>query len=72
MSREKEARRKGKRKTERRPPLILVFGEDENDTQSIRALIEALRPDLVGKVQCRRQPLVLIKDARPEDVPERA
>ncbi|WNG26199.1 hypothetical protein F0U62_20845 [Cystobacter fuscus] len=64
MSRKKQARA--------RPPLVLVFGEDENDTRSIRELIEALRPDLAGKVQHRRQPLVLIKDARPEDVPERA
>lgn len=72
MSREKGAQRKGKHKTVRRAPLILVFGEDENDTKSIRELIEALRPDLAGKVQHRRQPLVLIKDAKPEDVPERA
>jgi hypothetical protein len=67
--------RKGKHpkgKADKGPPLVLVFGEDENDRKSIRELIEALRPDLVGKVQERRHPLVLIKNARPEDVPERA
>ena len=72
MSRKKDSRRNGKRKTGNRSPLILVFGEDENDRKSIRELIEALRPDLAGKVQLRREPLVLIKNARPEDVPERA
>lgn len=72
MSRGKGGRGGPKRQAGRRPPLVLVFGEDENDTKSIRELIEALQPGLVGKVQHRRQPLVLIKNARPEDVPDRA
>jgi hypothetical protein len=73
VSRKKDAGRgKGKGKAGKRPPLVLVFGEDENDTKSIRELIESLRADLAGKVQTRREPLVLIKDARPEDVPDRA
>ncbi len=55
-----------------RPSRILVFGENENDTKSIRELIEALRPDLAGKVEHRRQPIVLIRDAAPGNVPERA
>ncbi len=67
MSRKKDVRQRGKR-----PPLVLIFGEDENDTKSLRELIVALRKDFDGKVQTRREPLVLIKDARPEDVPERA
>jgi hypothetical protein len=71
VSRKKDARR-GKQSTKKRPPLVLVFGEEENDRASIRELIEALREDLVGKVQTRREPLVLIKNARPEDVPDRA
>lgn len=40
---------------------ILVFGEDDNDRQSLKTLIEALCPGAVGKVEIRRQPLVLIK-----------
>ncbi len=69
MSRKKDSRQKAKGK---RPQQVLIFGEDENDTKSLRVLIEALRKDLVGKVQIRREPLVLIRDAKPEDVPERA
>jgi hypothetical protein len=74
VSRNKDARQRGRGRGRggKRPSLVLVFGEDENDTKSIRELIEALRSDLVGKVQTRRAPLVLIRDARPEDVPERA
>lgn len=60
-----------KRKAGSRSPLVLVFGESENDTHSVRELIEALQPGLAGRVQPRRQPLVLIKNARPEDVPDR-
>ncbi|HEX5752485.1 MAG TPA: hypothetical protein VFZ09_40140 [Archangium sp.] len=70
MSLKKGKHQKGK--GDKRPSIVLVFGEDENDTKSIRELIEGLRPELVGQVQHRRQPLVLIKNARPEDVPERA
>ncbi len=71
MSRKRDAQR-GKRSAGKRPSLVLVFGEDENDRASLRELIEALREDLVGKVQTRREPLVLIKNAKPEDVPDRA
>ncbi len=72
MSPKKGKQQKGKGKADKRPPLVLIFGEDENDTKSIRELIEALRPELVGKVQTRRRPIVLIKDAKPEHVPDRA
>jgi len=72
VSSKKGKNQKGKGKADKLPSLVLVFGEDENDTKSIRELIEGLRPELVGKVQHRRQPLVLIKNARLEDVPERA
>jgi hypothetical protein len=71
VSRKKSARRE-KGAARKRPPLVLVFGEDENDRASLRELIEALREDLAGKVQTRREPLVLIKNAKPEDVPDRA
>lgn len=69
VSRKKNARQNSRGK---QPRQVLVFGEDDNDRQSLRELIEALREDFVGKVQLRREPLVLIKNARPEDVPERA
>lgn len=62
----------GGKKAPKRPPVVLVFGEDENDRESIKILIEALAPALAGRVQTRRHPLVLIKGARPEEVPERA
>ncbi|GMU10803.1 hypothetical protein [Corallococcus caeni] len=69
MSRKKDSRQKPRGK---RPQQILVFGESENDTKSLKELILALRGDLADKVQPRRDPLVLIKNAKPEDVPERA
>lgn len=43
-----------------------MFGESENDTKAIREFIEALCPD--AKVELRRKPIVLIKNARPENV----
>jgi hypothetical protein len=45
---------------------VLVFGESEHDRRAIKRLVEGLRPDLVGLVEERRQPLVLIKGALPE------
>ncbi|MBZ4375064.1 hypothetical protein [Corallococcus sp. AS-1-6] len=69
MSRKNDSRQTAKGK---RPQQVLVFGESENDTKSLKELIVALRGNLAGKVQTRREPLVLIKNARPEDVPERA
>jgi len=51
--------------SKRRGSKILVFGEDENDRQSLKTLIEALCPGAVGRVETRRQPLVLIK-GRPQ------
>jgi hypothetical protein len=56
----------------RRPPSVLIFGEDESDRESIKILLGALRPELIQRIQTRRHPLVLIKSARPEDVPDRA
>jgi len=49
---------------------VLVFGESENDTKAIREFIEALCPTL--KVETRRRPIVLIKNARPENVRSQA
>jgi hypothetical protein len=56
----------------KKPSIVLVFGEDDHDRDAIKILLEGLRPDLARRVQKRRQPLVLIKNARPEDVPDRA
>lgn len=56
----------------RKPSIVLVFGEDDHDRECIKILLEGLRPDLTRRVQKRRQPLVLIKNANPADVPDRA
>ena len=45
---------------------VLVFGESENDTKTIREFLIALCPAV--RVETRRKPLVLIKDARPENI----
>ena len=55
-----------------RPPIVLVFGEDDHDRECIKILLEGLRPDLARRVKKLRQPLVLIKNAKPSDVPDRA
>lgn len=67
MSKRDESFERAKRKT-----IVLVYGEDESDRASIKTLLEALRDDLRGCIETRRQPLVLIKNANPKDVPERA
>ncbi|GAB4196368.1 MAG: hypothetical protein OHK0013_03530 [Sandaracinaceae bacterium] len=56
----------------RRRPVVLVFGESENDTGAIKRLTRALRPDLDADVEVRRTPLVLIKGALPERAAENA
>lgn len=50
---------------DRRRSVVLVFGEDEHDRRAIRHLAEGLRSDLAGRVETRRQPLVLIKGVAP-------
>lgn len=50
---------------------ILVFGEDENDTKVIAELIRAICPGLTWSIETFRRPPVLVRDARPEQVPER-
>jgi len=49
-----------------RRAVVLVFGESDHDRRAIRHLTEGLRPDLVGKVEPRSAPLVLIKNATRE------
>jgi hypothetical protein len=55
-----------------RRSVVLVFGENEHDTKAIRQLVEGLRPDLVGTIEPRRQPLVLIKNATQEKARDNA
>jgi hypothetical protein len=70
--RKKPEARSGSKKAPKGPPVVLVFGEDDNDRECIKILIGSLRPDLARRIQARRQPLVLIKGVRPEDVPDNA
>lgn len=58
------AARAGRERSRR--PLVLVFGENENDRRAIIRLVCGLRPDLAGRVEERRKPLVMIKDALPQ------
>lgn len=51
-----------------RAPVVLVFGESTNDTQAIKCLIEALCPKFKGRVQARREPTSLQRDASEESV----
>lgn len=43
------------------PRIVLILGESPNDSEAIRELLLALRPDL-PTAATRRRPLVLIKD----------
>lgn len=49
-----------KKKYRRRSPVVLVFGENDNDQESLRWLIKSLRPDF-PKIEKRRRPPVLVK-----------
>jgi hypothetical protein len=42
------------------PVVVLVFGEDANDTAAMKELVLALRPERV-RVEQRRTPLILVK-----------
>lgn len=66
----KKARPGGTAKARR--TVVLVFGESEHDRRAIRHLVEGLRPDLVGAVETRHQPLVLLKKATPEKARDNA
>lgn len=51
---------------------MVIFGESENDTQTICELFRALRPDFSGTIRPLRDPPLLIKDASPGNLPRRA
>lgn len=63
--------RRRDRRTRALPKIILIFGESDNDTKTIRELILALLPDSSVRVEIRRQPQVNIRDARAEAIPSR-
>lgn len=48
-------------KSGRRPRVLLVFGEDENDQDVIKLLVGSIRVD-APRVEKRRRPLILMKD----------
>lgn len=43
-------------------PIILIFGESPNDTNALKSIVEALRPEL-PLVEPRKKPIVLAKGA---------
>lgn len=51
-----------------RAPIVLVFGENTNDSRSIARLIEALCPELKGRVKARSTPPSLQRSASPRAV----
>lgn len=54
-----------------RQQRVLVFGEDENDKETVRQFIEALCPSLTGKVAPVRHSPVLLKDVPESEIPSR-
>ena len=64
-------RRRPAQSRARRQPRILVFGEDENDTKVIATLIGAACPSLKASIKAFRRPPVLVRDAQPEQLPDR-
>lgn len=55
----------------RRQAQILVFGEDENDTKVIAALVRAACPSLEASIKTFRRPPVMVRDAKPQQLPDR-
>lgn len=51
-----------------RAPVVLVFGENINDSRSVARLIEALCPELTGRVKARNAPPSLQRSASPRAV----
>jgi hypothetical protein len=60
--------RKGKSTREK---VVLIFGEDETDTKSIRELVLGLRPDFSGKIKSMRQPPIYSRGTNSRDVRSR-
>jgi hypothetical protein len=52
--------------------IVLVFGENTNDTKAIVTLIQALCPRLAGRVAVRKEPLLLAKGLPVHEVVKKA
>lgn len=52
--------------TSKKRPLVVVFGESENDRRAVAHVVRGIRADLSRVVEERRQPLVLIKGSNPK------
>ena len=55
------SRRSGSRRARGREKVILVFGENFNDTRAIRELIAALCPGIEAYIEIRKTPIILMK-----------
>jgi hypothetical protein len=66
------AQKSGLGRSPRRRNTVIIFGESENDTQTIGELFRALRPDFTGTIKPLREPPLLIKGASPGNLPKRA
>lgn len=60
--------KKGKYQPEK---IVLVFGEDENDTKSIKELVLGLRPDFPGRIKPMRRPPIYSRGTNRRDVRSR-
>lgn len=49
-------------KRPRKPPALLVFGENDNDRELLCELVRALRPDTNARLEKRRDPVIVTKD----------
>ena len=57
-----------RRTLSQRVPIVLVFGESTNDSRSVVRLIEALCPELKGRVKARSTPPSLQRSASSQAV----
>lgn len=64
-------RNRGRGRSRSKPKVVLVFGENENDTRTIKELLQSLWHDSPWKIEARKRPPVLIKDAKASDLPSR-
>ena len=55
----------------RRQSVVLLYGENKNDTGALKELLVALEPVFDGRVSPRRETLREVKNARPQDLPSR-
>jgi len=52
---------------------VVILGEDDNDSKTLKVLIAALRPDLpAGSLRTLRDPITLVKNVPPGQLPAKA